>query len=652
MKEKSSFQQDVEVVLQALERQKRDDPWEEGQRLYKKYREAAKEPVRLAAALRGFFLPEGISEEQRKGFGHCLQEQIVPAIQELIEEEDVEKIAYLESLGWICRNDLELLIRTARERQKTASLVWLMHLKDRKYGYEEKTFQYSANRDNLNPGNTNQDRVNRCNMNPSNTNQDRVNQCNTNRDNTNPDIESLNVDNLERKDFDYGNAAYEDPNYKNPNDGKLDYEDPGAALGIEILKNCRNELYSYFPYMDGAFANVSYETSKLVKGIGTEGNIFYFVPAFLRKKYLQNPAAVRRGYLHMMLHCLYLHLFLPENCGRDIWDLACDISVEQVIEQVIVREDQPGLRLPDDPVRKRCFEKLKGKSFSAETISHMLQQGIFLDSLEELRVVFCFDDHRLWYLQQSAEKAARTKSKWEKILAYTGQNRHEKKHKMGTGEGDGEEEAVTVHKSRYDYRKFLKRFAAAREEVELDTESFDYIMYHFGMEHYGDMPLIEPLEYKEVNRLEELVIAVDTSGSCSKETVQQFLAETYSILSERENFFRKMKVHIVQCDCSIQEAVVIHSEEEWKAYSRNIKIKGRGGTDFRPVFRYIAEQKEKKEIRNIKALIYFTDGDGIYPKCKPEYETAFVFLEESKSMGRVPAWAMKLLALSGGKTGE
>ena len=36
MKEKSSFQQDVEVVLQALERQKRDDPWEEGQRLYKK----------------------------------------------------------------------------------------------------------------------------------------------------------------------------------------------------------------------------------------------------------------------------------------------------------------------------------------------------------------------------------------------------------------------------------------------------------------------------------------------------------------------------------------------------------------------------------------------------------------------------------------
>ena len=37
------------------------------------------------------------------------------------------------------------------------------------------------------------------------------------------------------------------------------------------------------------------------------------------------------------------------------------------------------------------------------------------------------------------------------------------------------------------------------------------------MEQYGNLPLIEPLEYKEVNRLEELVIAIDTSGSCSRE---------------------------------------------------------------------------------------------------------------------------------------
>ena len=140
MGEISDFRKDVEVVVQALERQKRDDPWEEGEKLYRKYRETKKNAVRLAVALRGFFLKGGVSKEQRDDFGRCIQDWIGPAVQELIEEDAVEKMAYLESLGWFREEQLEIFIRTARERQKTTSLVWLMHLKDKKYGYTEKSF--------------------------------------------------------------------------------------------------------------------------------------------------------------------------------------------------------------------------------------------------------------------------------------------------------------------------------------------------------------------------------------------------------------------------------------------------------------------------------------------------------------------------------
>ena len=35
-------------------------------------------------------------------------------------------------------------------------------------------------------------------------------------------------------------------------------------------------------------------------------------------------------------------------------------------------------------------------------------------------------------------------------------------------------------------------------------------------------------------------------------------------------------------------------------------------------------------MRNLKALIYFTDGDGIYPRQKPDYETAFVFVKKTE----------------------
>lgn len=415
-----------------------------------------------------------------------------------------------------------------------------------------------------------------------------------------------------------------------------------SNLGMKILQNCRNELYSFFPHLDGAFVGLPAKPDKNLEKIATEGEYLLFSPAFLAEIYGRSPAAVRRGYLHMLLHCLYLHLFRENVYSGRQWNLACDMAVEQMIE----REALPGLQisLVENPVRERCFQLMGGKGLSAEQIYNMLGHSRFPYSLEELEEAFSFDDHSLWGAQKDPVKMAQTRRKWEKVRAYTGANQQGRRRRAGREAGIDQEELELAYSNKYDYKRFLKRFAIPREEVELDTESFDYVFYNYGMEHYGNMPLIEPLEYKEVNRLEELVIAIDTSGSCSSEIVQQFLEETYGILSEKENFFHEMNVHIVQCDCCVQDVAVIHSEEEWNRYSKKIKIQGRGGTDFRPVFRYVEEQKEKGEIRKLKALIYFTDGDGVYPQSKPDYEVAFAFLEETPKMEIVPPWALCLLA--------
>ena len=383
-------------------------------------------------------------------------------------------------------------------------------------------------------------------------------------------------------------------------------------LGKKILQNCRNELYLDFPYLDGAFAGLEYEADSSIMSIQTDGEKIYFNPGFLLKKYAEDPETVRHGYLHMLLHCLYRHIFMKPDKDISQWDRDCDSFVEDLIDKAIQEKECRSLK-------KRWLDD-----------TEVADPG--------------FDDHTLW--QRTAEQVSggrRTKEKWERILAYTSRNKTGTRSRAGTQTRNRQEEMDEIYRSKYDYRKFLKQFCRLREEVELDTESFDYIFYHFGMEHYGNLPLIEPLEYKEVNRLEELVIAIDTSGSCSKETVQRFLGETYSILSEKENFFRRMKVYIVQCDCFIQKVDVIHSEEEWKEYSRAVTIQGRGGTDFRPVFELIRQEKERRELKSLRALIYFTDGDGIYPRQKPDYETAFVFLNRTDKMKLVPAWAKCLI---------
>ena len=170
--------------------------------------------------------------------------------------------------------------------------------------------------------------------------------------------------------------------------------------------------------------------------------------------------------------------------------------------------------------------------------------------------------------------------------------------------GTGLQEYQSVHKKAYDYRRFLKQFAVCREEMQLDMDNFDYIPYLYGLEQYGNMLLVEPLETTEVNRLEELVIAIDTSGSCSGEIVCRFLDETWQILSSRENFFRKMNVHLIQCDSAIQAHTVIHSPEEWAAFSKGFRILGRGGTDFTPVFSYVETLQQNGELKNLKGLFY------------------------------------------------
>ena len=169
------------------------------------------------------------------------------------------------------------------------------------------------------------------------------------------------------------------------------------------------------------------------------------------------------------------------------------------------------------------------------------------------------------------------------------------------------------------------------------------MFYTYGLQRYKNMPLIEPLEYKDVKRIREFAIAIDTSGSVSCELVQRFVQKTYNILKSTESFFTKINLHIIQCDAEIQEHVAITSQKDFDRYLETMKLHGFGGTDFRPVFSLVDKLIEEKAFNNLKGLIYFTDGFGVFPAKKPAYETAFVFLDEGFNNYDVPPWAIKLI---------
>ena len=198
-------------------------------------------------------------------------------------------------------------------------------------------------------------------------------------------------------------------------------------------------------------------------------------------------------------------------------------------------------------------------------------------------------------------------------------------------------------RGRADYEAFLRRFATIAEDIKLNNDEFDYLFYTYGLDHYGNMPLVEPLEYCEDMRIRDFVIALDTSGSCSNGLTRIFLTRTYDILRKSVRDEDRVCIHIVQCDAEVQSDTVITCLEDILEYERNLHVSGFGGTDFQPVFAYVDQLVADGVFDDLRGLVYFTDGMGVYPDHAPAYDVAFVFVENEGATRRVPPWACKVI---------
>ena len=406
----------------------------------------------------------------------------------------------------------------------------------------------------------------------------------------------------------------------------------------EILQTMTDFLQKCMASFSSAFSLLEWKSSEEYPEWGTDGHFFFCPADLLMEEFLKGVEALGRRYLHTLCHCMFLHM-LGEGGEHELtetWDLACDLAAEWAV-------DAMGI-CPVDRERRRkregwYWEISPDGQVSAVAAQRWLQSRS-PEEIEEIGREVRVDSHRFW--RERKEDAGSLAGRWKPAVLLVARQQGEEKRRPGTRKGDRTAEVVLQDTGRGDYRKFLERLFVCREEMQVDPDSIDYIPYLYGLEHYGNVLLMEPLETTETSRLEEFVIAIDTSGSCSGAVVRRFLEETYGILSRRENFFRKMNVHLIQCDSMIQDHRKVTCEREWKEYMAHLKIQGLGGTDFTPVFRLVDQMLEKKEIRKLKGLLYFTDGDGIYPNRKPAYETAFVFPWKRPEKQQAPGWAWKL----------
>lgn len=424
-----------------------------------------------------------------------------------------------------------------------------------------------------------------------------------------------------------------------------------AEAGRQILMASRDELYLHMRFMDLALSSFFYTSHADAERIASDGRVIYFHPGYLAKLYAQDRRMVNRMYLHLVLHCLFHHLTGQKNREKELWDISCDIAVESVIDQW----KTGAVSLYGTAFRKDIYKRLRKdlKVLTAEGIYKRIWEWELTEAeIKRIGEEFVMDSHSFWPAKDQPKMQQEIQNQWQDISEKMELDMETFSQEMSADAGDMVRQMQIENRERYDYREFLKKFAVLKEEIGVDEDSFDYVFYTYGLRMYGNMPLVEPQEWKEVKKVEEFAIVIDTSMSCSGELVKKFLEETYGILKEEETFLHKVNIHIIQCDEKVQEDKKIRDEKELKEYMEHLELKGEGGTDFRPAFEYIARLMEEGEFYSLKGVLYFTDGQGIYPKKKPPFETAFIFMEEEYEDAQVPPWAMKLIVCEEELEGE
>lgn len=419
------------------------------------------------------------------------------------------------------------------------------------------------------------------------------------------------------------------------------------AVGREILTASRNELYLNMRFLDISLSSLNYVMDVNTFGLGTDGFSLYFDPQYLVDLYRLDRIRINRAYLHNVFHCIFRHLLKQGNRDKRIWDLSCDIATEHLMDGLGHR----SVRFPRNAIRANCYGSLEKslKVLTAEKIYKLLTEKNPEEyKIRKLEKEFRIDDHSRWPSPPEKDEPPsavmeQLNDKWQEIGEKMQTELETFSKEATNGEGELAENLAVEHRERYDYKAFLRKFAVMREEMQVDPDTFDYVFYSYGLSLYKNMPLIEPQEYKEEKKIQEFVIVIDTSMSCSGELVKTFLEQTYEVLSETESFFKKVNIRILQCDEKVQSDVKVTSREELEQYMKHFQVIGNGGTDFRPAFSYVLELVEKKEFLNLRGMVYFTDGYGVFPAKKPPFETAFVFMEEDYSDKSVPPWAIKLI---------
>ncbi|MDD2358015.1 MAG: VWA-like domain-containing protein [Thiovulaceae bacterium] len=357
----------------------------------------------------------------------------------------------------------------------------------------------------------------------------------------------------------------------------------------QLLTRAKSQLTVKHPYFGMLASRLKHEPSENIRAYASNGKRFLYNPEFMERRTNEEIMFILTN---SVMHHILSHQ--QRRLGRvgSLWQLATDYAINNLLHK-------NALHIPQGANFNEEF-----KDMYAEEIYELLKEAHFSgtdDAFEEEKDKE--EDEKSFANTENIddELDPETESQWH-YAASVAQEVAQKKSAMPS-----------------DMHRLAKKVIA--NDVDWKFELYNAVNRHMR-NNYAFMPPNKKHIYRGfalpslTSDTLSLCVAIDTSGSIDDALLGAFMEEFKSIMQN----FPSVKIELLIADAKVHAHHTFQGGEKM-----DFALKGGGGTDYRPTFDYIETNLPMNTM-----LLYFTDGDGWFPKYPPNYEVLWALSRPAK----------------------
>ena len=370
------------------------------------------------------------------------------------------------------------------------------------------------------------------------------------------------------------------------------------------LRKAKADLVLDHPFFGSLALKLNYVPTEKVDYMHVDGVNLFYNPEKINEL---NPEQMIGGIAQNVMHCALGHVVRRGDREKGKWDRACDMAVN------IILNDCKGLELPPN---SPCDMQYKG--MTSEVIYNKLEdsddEGDDGDQPNGAGQAYSglndaptngkpSDDPSDGEGNSTTQSDSELDDDWKISTAQAA-----KAAKMqGNLPGGIEEIMMDILAPKVEWKEVLRRFLTHADKSDYSWSRGN--RRYLAPTSANPNGLYLPSTWSE--SMGEIVIAIDDSCSVSNDEIQQFQGEINGILEDCP----PSKIHIVPCNTRVHDTYEVLPED----LPLNLKVRGHGGTRFKPVFDHI----EKQAIECV-AVVYMTDLYGDTDFDAPDYPVLWI----------------------------